>query len=156
MAILRAHPPRPLGRPPSVIREFENGAGRICPYRRSIRTLVVVQSIPFGLTMTTQYRQALVQLSISAAADRNAESAPDGVDVTCGASARSMPAIATTAAILAETPAPVVGYGTCGLARVQIHLCESAKVGRWDARPFAWPSCSGIVEVASAFAGSVC
>ena len=31
-----------------------------------------------------------------------------------------MPAIATTAAILAEPPAPVVGYGTCGLARVQI------------------------------------
>ena len=40
--------------------------------------------------------------------------------MTCGASARSMPAIATTAAILAEPPAPVVGYGTCGLARVQI------------------------------------
>src|ERR1700732_948809 len=49
------------------------------------------------LTTTAQYRQALVQLSISAAADRNAEIAPDGADVTCGASARSMPAIATTA-----------------------------------------------------------
>ncbi|MEA3147538.1 MAG: hypothetical protein QOI53_3119, partial [Verrucomicrobiota bacterium] len=36
------------GRPPSGIREFENGAGRICPHRRSIRTIVVVQSIPFG------------------------------------------------------------------------------------------------------------
>ncbi len=36
------------------------------------------------LTMTTQYRQAFVQSSISAAADWNAERAPDGVDVICG------------------------------------------------------------------------
>jgi hypothetical protein len=81
------------------------------------------------LTTTTQYRQALVQLSISAAADRNAEIAPDGVDVTCGHRQGRCLQSRLRLAILAEKPATVVGYGTCGLARVKIHLCESAKVG---------------------------